>query len=99
ARHGGEVIDMSSKLAANTPRLSRLVIGPVMTSKRKGRPRAKRYSHKPSPATVFDYSRTLAQGDWCPRPALARSHVGRHRDLRVLDTSQVPYDVLAIGIP
>src|SRR5215472_4415757 len=81
------------------PRLSSRLNGPVMTSKRKGPPRAKRYSHKPSPATVFDYSRTLAQGDWCPRPALARSHVGRHRDLRVLDTSQVLYDVLAIGIP
>jgi hypothetical protein len=58
-----------------------------------------RHSHKPSPATVFDYSRALAQGDWCPGPALARGHVGRHRDLRVLDTSQVLYDVLAIGIP
>ena len=57
------------------------------------------HSHKPSPATVFDYSRALAQGDWCLGPALARGHVGRHRDLRVLDTSQVLYDVLAIGIP
>src|SRR5262249_55224357 len=33
-----------------------------------GRPA--RHSHKPSPATVFDYSCALAQGDWCPRPAL-----------------------------
>src|SRR5215467_4738388 len=39
------------------PRLSSRLNGPVMTSKRKGPPRAKRYSHKPSPATVFDYSR------------------------------------------
>ena len=57
------------------------------------------HSHKPRPATVFDYSRALAQGDWCLGPALARGHVGRHRDLSVLDTSQVLYDVLAIGIP
>src|SRR5262249_53758957 len=32
------------------PRLSSRLNGPVMTSKRKGPPRAKRYSHKPSPA-------------------------------------------------
>jgi len=42
----------------------------------KKRPAAcERHSHKPSPATVFDYSRALAQGDWCPGPALARGHV------------------------
>jgi hypothetical protein len=60
---------------------------------------ALRHSHKPSLATVFDYSCALAQGDWCPRPALTCGEVCRFRDLKVLDTSQVLYNVLAVGIP
>jgi hypothetical protein len=54
---------------------------------------------KPSPATVFDYSCALAQGDWCPRPALTCGEVCCFRDLKVLDAGQVLYNVFAIGIP
>src|SRR5437660_605648 len=58
-----------------------------------------RHSHKASSATVFHYSCALAQGDWCSRPALTCGLVGCLCDLKVLDPSQVFYDVLAIGIP
>jgi hypothetical protein len=37
--------------------------------------------------------------DWCPGPARTSSLVGRLRELKVFDTSQVLYDVLAVGIP
>src|SRR6516164_3954199 len=84
-------------IAANTPRLSRRSLDRDFQKKRPAA--CGWHSHKARPATIFDYSRALAQGDWCLGPALARGHVGRHRDLRVLDTSQVLYDVLAIGIP
>jgi hypothetical protein len=55
--------------------------------------------HKPSLATVFDYSCALAQGDWCPRPPLTCGQVCCHCKLKVLDAGQVRYDVLAVGIP
>ena len=55
--------------------------------------------HKPYPPIVFNDSRALAQGDWCPGPTLTSSLVGRLRELKVFDTSQVLYDVLAVGIP
>src|SRR5437764_11033206 len=58
-----------------------------------------RHSHKASSATVFHYSCALAQGDWCSRPALTCGLVGCLCDLKVLDPSQVFYDILAIGIP
>ena len=58
-----------------------------------------RDSRKASSATVFHYSCALAQGDWCSRPALTCGLVGCLCDLKVLDPSQVFYDVLAIGIP
>ena len=57
------------------------------------------HSHKPSLATVFDYSCALAQRDWCPRPALTCGQVRCLRNLKVLDARQVLYDVLAVGIP
>ena len=60
---------------------------------------AKRHSHKPSLATVFDYSCALAQGDWCPGPALTCGQVRCLRDLKVLDACQVFCDVLALGVP
>jgi hypothetical protein len=41
----------------------------------------------------------LAQGDWCPGPALTCGQVRCHRNLQVLDAGQVLYDVLAVGIP
>ncbi len=66
---------------------------------RRGGSLAKRHSHNPSPATVFDYSCALAQGDWCPRPALTCGQIRCHRNLKVLDAGQVLYDVLAVGIP
>jgi hypothetical protein len=56
------------------------------------------HSHKPHLATVFDYSWPLAQGDWCPRPALTCGQVRCLRNLKVLDASQVLYDVLAFGV-
>ncbi len=66
---------------------------------RRGGSLAKRHSHNPSPATVFDYSCALAQGDWCPGPALTCGQIRCHRNLKVLDAGQVLYDVLAVGIP
>ena len=66
---------------------------------RRGGSLAKRHSHNPSPATVFDYSCALAQRDWCPRPALTCGQVRCLRNLKVLDARQVLYDVLAVGIP
>jgi hypothetical protein len=60
---------------------------------------AKRPSHKPSLATVFDYASALAQGDWRPRPALTCGQVRCLRNLKVLDAGQMLYDVLAVGIP
>jgi len=57
------------------------------------------HSHNPSPATVFDYSCALAQGDWCPGPALTCGQVRCLRDLKVLDACQVFCDVLALGVP
>src|SRR5438034_2723931 len=55
--------------------------------------------HKPSPPTVLDYSCALAQGDWCPGPALTCGQVRCLRNLKVLDAGQVLYDVLAVSIP
>jgi hypothetical protein len=66
---------------------------------RRGGSLAKRHSHNPSPATVFDYSCALAQGDWRPGPALTCGQIRCHRNLKVLDAGQVLYDVLAVGIP
>ncbi len=66
---------------------------------RRGGSLAKRHSHNPSPPTVFDYSCALAQGDWCPGPALTCGQIRCHRNLKVLDAGQVLYDVLAVGIP
>jgi hypothetical protein len=41
----------------------------------------------------------MTQGDWCPGPALTGREVGRLRELKVLDTSQVLYRVFAVGVP
>jgi hypothetical protein len=49
--------------------------------------------------TVFDYSSALAQGDWCPGPALTCGQIRCLRNLKVLDAGQVLYDFLAVGIP
>jgi signal transduction histidine kinase len=68
-------------------------------ARRRGGSLAKRHSHKPSLATVFDYSCALAQGDWCPGPALTCGQVRCLRDLKVLDACQVFCDVLALGVP
>jgi hypothetical protein len=57
------------------------------------------HSHKPTLATVFDYSCALAQGDWCLGPALTCGQVRCLRNLKVLDAGQVLYDVLAVSIP
>jgi hypothetical protein len=55
--------------------------------------------HKSSPPTVLDYSCALAQGDWCPGPALTCGQVRCLRNWKVLDAGQVLYDVLAVSIP
>ena len=49
------------------------------------------HSHKPTLATVFDYSCALAQGDWCPGPALTCGQVRCHRNLNI-DGRQGEYE-------
>jgi hypothetical protein len=85
---------LAADLAERNPETCRL-----STARRRRGSLAKRHSHKPSLATVFDYSCALAQGDWCPGPALTCGQVRCFRNLKVLDAGQVLYDVLAVGIP
>src|SRR5215472_17017529 len=54
--------------------------------------------HAQAPA-VLDHSRTLPQGDWSPRPALAGGEEGGERNLIVLDASDMLHDAFAIRGP
>jgi hypothetical protein len=72
---------------------------PLRRSSRQYRPRRHRSLPKSGPAIVFDDLCALAQSDWCPGPAPTCSQVGRLRELKVLDASQMIYNVLAVGIP
>jgi hypothetical protein len=76
-----------------------LLVVPLLTLEADARGGHRRSLPKPYSPIVFDDSRALAQGDWCPGPAVTGCQVGCLRELKVFDTSQVLYDVLAIGIP
>ena len=76
-----------------------LIVVPLLTLEADARGGHRRSLPKPYSPIVFDDSRALAQGDWCPGPAVTGCQVGCLRELKVFDTSQVLYDVLAIGIP
>ena len=74
-----------------------LLVVPLLTLEADARGGHRRSLPKPYSPIVFDDSRALAQGDWCPGPAVTGCQVGCLRELKVFDTSQVLYDVLAIG--